>query len=183
MGARPSRVVRQPDNRGRSVGHHGGMAYEDDPANLLSVRYAADSDGTGRLTVKAVAHGFAGESRAWFNTDDLLRFAEDLFDLPHSRWSIVHRRVRIRESGRAGTRTDRCPTCRDQGADRCPCSFWRTPEWPKHETLPTPTGSVTSVLDFPTAPTNDCGDLPARTSTRSFVESFVKRRSVSELLA
>lgn len=58
------------------------MGYDDDPANLLTVSYAADPDGTGKMHVRAAAGGFAGESAAWIDTSRLADFASSLSTYP-----------------------------------------------------------------------------------------------------
>jgi hypothetical protein len=56
--------------------------YEDDPRELLTVKYQADVDGTGKLYVRAASKGFAGCSTAWFNTAELVEFASFLSAYP-----------------------------------------------------------------------------------------------------
>jgi hypothetical protein len=56
--------------------------YEDDPSNQITLRFEADSDGTGKLYVRASADGFSGRSAAWFDSENLLRFTQSLEAYP-----------------------------------------------------------------------------------------------------
>jgi hypothetical protein len=56
--------------------------YDEDSTNQLVVRYAPESDGTGKLSVRAAAGGFAGEASAWFDTVKLMEFATSLATYP-----------------------------------------------------------------------------------------------------
>src|SRR5579862_7138544 len=47
-------------------------------ANYLSLRFANDGDGTGQLSARAEASGFAGRSAAYFNIEDLENFARSM---------------------------------------------------------------------------------------------------------
>jgi hypothetical protein len=60
--------------------------YDDDPANLLVVRWAADDsdDGTGQLFVAASSRGFSGTASAWFDGARLVGFARRLTEYPPS---------------------------------------------------------------------------------------------------
>jgi hypothetical protein len=55
---------------------------DEEAGEVLKVRYAPDSDGTGKLTVTAATGPFAGESSAWFDTTGLVEFAEGLSTYP-----------------------------------------------------------------------------------------------------
>jgi hypothetical protein len=57
-------------------------AMGDETGESLEVRYAPDTDGTGKLYVAAATCGFAGESSAWFDTIGLIEFAEALSAYP-----------------------------------------------------------------------------------------------------
>jgi hypothetical protein len=59
-----------------------GSDYDDDPSELLVMRYAADDDGSGKLHVSASTQGFSGQSAAWFDTNQLLEFAGSLNTYP-----------------------------------------------------------------------------------------------------
>jgi hypothetical protein len=48
----------------------------------VAVRFAPDTDTSGKLTVRAAAGGFAGEGSAWFNTVEVLTFADSLKAYP-----------------------------------------------------------------------------------------------------
>ena len=48
----------------------------------LVVTYRDDGDGTGELTVAAAFGGFSGVAAAYFSSDQLLRFAEQLLAFP-----------------------------------------------------------------------------------------------------
>src|SRR6266850_508891 len=52
--------------------------------NYLRLRFLDDGDGTRKLTARAEADGFSGESGAYFNVEELEEFAEALqvFPLP-----------------------------------------------------------------------------------------------------
>lgn len=51
-------------------------------ADFISARFAPESDGTGELHVMAVSGSFAGRSSAWFNANDVAKFAAQLAAYP-----------------------------------------------------------------------------------------------------
>ena len=56
-----------------------------DEAGVLTATFdKLDSDGIGRLTVRAHAHGFGGRGSAWFNVEKVLAFAAALGRYPLS---------------------------------------------------------------------------------------------------
>jgi hypothetical protein len=48
----------------------------------LKLKFSDDGDGTGKLLVEAQAGGYAGKSGAYFNADELRRFAAAVADFP-----------------------------------------------------------------------------------------------------
>jgi hypothetical protein len=69
--------------RGRGMRHDRSVdSYEDDPSNQLVARFQADSDGTGKLVIRASADGFSGESGAWFDAQAVAAFASALGTYP-----------------------------------------------------------------------------------------------------
>lgn len=50
--------------------------------DLLNFRFEREDNWHGELIADVSAAGFAGQGRAWFNTDELRRFAEDLSSYP-----------------------------------------------------------------------------------------------------
>ncbi len=50
--------------------------------NYLSLRFANDGDGTGQLSARAEASGFGGQSAAYFNIEDLEKFARSIATYP-----------------------------------------------------------------------------------------------------
>jgi hypothetical protein len=58
------------------------LADEDDTSELLVARWAPDADGTGELHVRVASGGFAGAAKAWFDAEELKRFAVELSAYP-----------------------------------------------------------------------------------------------------
>ena len=60
----------------------GGNDGYDDLRNRLVARYSDTDDTISRLWVRAASEGFSGEVSAWFDTERLIRFANDLAQYP-----------------------------------------------------------------------------------------------------
>src|SRR5256885_14765547 len=52
------------------------------PDGFLRLGFSDDGDGTGTLDIDAEVDGFSGRSHAYFNKDDVKRFAEALLQYP-----------------------------------------------------------------------------------------------------
>jgi len=50
--------------------------------NYLSLQFANDGDGTGKLSARAEAPGFAGVGEAYFNTENIESFARSIAQYP-----------------------------------------------------------------------------------------------------
>jgi hypothetical protein len=77
------RLILSKCGHGIELRHDQGVdTYDDDPSNQLVARFQADSDGTGKLLIRASSGGFSGESGAWFDTQHLAAFASALESYP-----------------------------------------------------------------------------------------------------